>query len=180
MPFSSVPRGSVDQRRPGQFFPGKRHLLPSFVVVKGARVMKLGRPFEDWKIELLRRLRYDRQFGNGYGGIVPVDLQANVLIEQSWDPIGPLSRQRSRVRVSSSRPFFLKHLRWFSRNHRRPKRALFRALFCVPFRPVLFLPCRFPHAATSPDDDCDVHCSIRFPAKTPRTRPLPELRAWLA
>src|ERR1700722_10174747 len=42
-------QGSVDQRRPGQFFPGKRHLLPPFVVVKGARVIKLGRPIGDGK-----------------------------------------------------------------------------------------------------------------------------------
>jgi hypothetical protein len=47
-----------------------------------------------------------------------------------------LSRQRSRVRVSSSPPFIPKHLRWFSRNHRGPKRARFCALFCVPFRPA--------------------------------------------
>src|SRR6266568_1156468 len=67
-----------------------------------------------------------------------------------------LSRQRSRVRVSSSPPFFLKHLRWFSRNHRGPKRARFSVLFCVPFRSVPFLRCRFPHAARSPHEDRDV------------------------
>ena len=72
-----------------------------------------------------------------------------------------LSRQRSRVRVSSSPPFFLKHLRWFSRNPRGPKRARFSVLFCVPFRSVPFLRCRFPHAATSPDDDCDVPFASR-------------------
>jgi hypothetical protein len=72
-------QGSLDQRCPGQFFPGKRHLLPSFVVVKGARVIKLGRPIRDWKIELLRCLRDDGQFGNSCGGIIPVDLQSVLL-----------------------------------------------------------------------------------------------------
>ena len=51
---------------------------------------------------------------------------------------GAPSRQRSRVRVSSSPPFFLKHLRGFSRNHGGSKRARFGALFCVPFRSVPF------------------------------------------
>jgi hypothetical protein len=72
-----------------------------------------------------------------------------------------LSRQRSRVRVSSSPPFFLKHLQWFSRNHRGPKRARFSALFCVHFQSVPFLRCRFPHAARSPHEDRDVPFASR-------------------
>jgi hypothetical protein len=64
---------------PRQLFPGKRHLLPSFIVVKRARIMKLGRPFGDWEIKLLRRLRDYGQFGNSCGGIVPVDLQSILL-----------------------------------------------------------------------------------------------------
>src|SRR6266851_5831928 len=90
---------------------------------------------------------------------------------------GQLSRQRSRVRVSSSPPFFLKHLRWFSRNHRGPKRARFRALFCVPFRPVPSCRVDFLTLQRHLTTIATFHS---LPAKTPRTRPLPELRVWLA
>ena len=54
-----------------------------------------------------------------------------------------LSRQRPRVRVPSSPPFIPNELFRFRLNHRGPKRARFRALFCVPFGPF-FLDAKSP------------------------------------
>jgi hypothetical protein len=45
-----------------------------------------------------------------------------------------LSRQRSRVRVSSSPPFFPKDLGHFCRNHRGREKGALRALFVLFFR----------------------------------------------
>jgi hypothetical protein len=71
--------GSVDQMCPDQLFSWKRHLFPSFAIVKRAHIMKLGRPLGVWKIKLLRSLRDYGQFRHIRAGIVPVDLESHIL-----------------------------------------------------------------------------------------------------
>src|SRR5260370_12375812 len=89
-----------------------------------------------------------------------------------------LSRQRSRVRVPSSPPFIPKDLHWFQRNHRGPKRARFRAPFCVPFR----------SSSTRPVDSLTLQLRLMttlvalhaLRTATPTPRRLPQLHVWLA
>src|SRR5215469_5771669 len=65
-----------------------------------------------------------------------------------------LSRQRSRVRVSSSPPFIPKGLLPFDYKSSRTQKGTFSCPFCVLFHPLLAA--RFRHAAASADgDDCE-------------------------